>query len=46
MLPLDPALSAAVSIEVAPFQKGKIAIGFTRGFTQSQAFVHHFGKMR
>jgi len=44
MLPLNPALSAAVSIEVAPFQKGKIAIGFTRGFTQSQAFVHHFGK--
>jgi phosphatidylserine/phosphatidylglycerophosphate/cardiolipin synthase-like enzyme len=24
--------------------KGSLALGFTRGFTQSQAFVHHFGK--
>ncbi len=44
MLPLDPGLSASVTIEVGPFRKGKLALGFTRGFTQSQAFVHHFGK--
>jgi phosphatidylserine/phosphatidylglycerophosphate/cardiolipin synthase-like enzyme len=40
---IDPDLSVAVTVEVAPFTKGKIDIGFTRGFTQSQAFVHHFG---
>ena len=44
MLPLDPSLSASVSIDVAPFRKGKLEIGFTRGFTQSQAFTRHFGK--
>jgi hypothetical protein len=44
MLRLNPDLGVSVSIDVAPFQKGKIALGFTRGFTQSQAFVHHFGK--
>jgi hypothetical protein len=42
MLPLDPNLSAAVTVDVKPFEKGKLALGFTRGFTQSQAFVHHF----
>src|SRR6185436_6715867 len=41
--PLDPALSAAVDIDVAPFQKKGLELGFTRGFVQSQAFVHHFG---
>lgn len=41
--PLDPALTATVQIDVAPFTKGKLALGFTRGFTQSQAFVRHFG---
>ncbi len=44
MLPLDPNLSASVTIDVSPFEKGKLALGFTRGFTQSQAFVHHFGR--
>jgi hypothetical protein len=43
MRPLDPALTAIVRIDVAPFVKGKLALGFTRGFTQSQAFVRHFG---
>jgi len=42
--PLDPAKSAAVQIDVVPFRKGALQLGFTRGFTQSQAFVHHFGK--
>lgn len=44
MLPLDPAGSVAVQIEVAPFRKGGLSVGFTRGFTQSQAFVNHFGR--
>lgn len=43
MLPLDPARSASVTIDVAPFAKGALALGFTRGFVQSQAYVHHFG---
>lgn len=44
LLPLDPGLTAKVTIEVAPFRKGKLTIGFTRGFTQSQAFTNNFGK--
>jgi hypothetical protein len=43
LLPLDSSLSASPTIDVVPFQKGKVELGFTRGFTQSQAFVHHFG---
>lgn len=43
MRPLDPALSASVTIDVEPFTKKGLAVGFTRGFTQSQAFVRHFG---
>ena len=41
---IDPALSVAVKVDVTPFAKGRIETGFTRGFTQSQAFVHHFGR--
>jgi hypothetical protein len=41
--PIDPGRSAAVNINVQPFQKMGLELGFTRGFTQSQAFVHHFG---
>jgi hypothetical protein len=41
--PIDPGLSASVTITVQPFQKAGLELGFTRGFTQSQAFVHHFG---
>ena len=44
LLPLDPGRSVSVDIEVVPFAKGKLRLGFTRGFTQSQAFVHHFGR--
>lgn len=40
---IDPDLSVAVTVTVAPFTKGKVDAGFTRGFIQSQAFVHHFG---
>jgi hypothetical protein len=41
--PLDPGLSASVKVQVVPFEKKGVQLGFTRGFTQSQAFVHHFG---
>jgi hypothetical protein len=44
MLPLDASLSVSVKLEVKPFERGKVELGFTRGFTQSQAFVRHFGK--
>ncbi len=43
LLPLDPKLSAAVTILVDGFTKGGLELGFTRGYTQSQAFVRHFG---
>src|SRR5215217_7559583 len=43
LLPLDATRSAAVTIDVAPFEKGALTLGFTRGFVQSQAFVRHFG---
>jgi phosphatidylserine/phosphatidylglycerophosphate/cardiolipin synthase-like enzyme len=41
--PIDSTLSMAVKIDVGPFAKGVVETGFTRGFTQSQAFVNHFG---
>jgi len=44
MKPLDPKLSVSAKIEVGPFGGKKFSVGFTRGFTQSQAFVRHFGK--
>jgi len=43
LLPLDPSLSASVTTQVGPFCKQGLELGFTRGFTQSQAFVNHFG---
>ncbi|MBN9434395.1 MAG: hypothetical protein J0I45_18345 [Bosea sp.] len=43
MLPLDPAKSVTVTVPLVPFQKDGLKLGFTRGFVQSQAFVHHFG---
>jgi len=44
LLPIDDSLGTTVEVEVVPFSKGKVDLGFTRGFTQSQAFVHHFGR--
>jgi phosphatidylserine/phosphatidylglycerophosphate/cardiolipin synthase-like enzyme len=44
LLPLDPSLSVSVDTDVLPFVKGNLRLGFARGFMQSQAFVHHFGK--
>lgn len=40
---LDPDKTVTVEIEVAPFTKGAVTAAFTRGFVQSQAFVHDFG---
>src|SRR5262249_5024759 len=42
MLPLDPALSASVTILVDTMKKGNLEVAFTRGYMQSQAFVNHF----
>src|SRR5260370_18951917 len=41
--PIDPRLSVSVDVDVEPFEKMGVELGFTRGFTQSQAFVRHFG---
>ena len=41
--PIDDSLGQTIAVQVVPFSKGKVDLGFTRGFTQSQAFVHHFG---
>ncbi|MBI2740533.1 MAG: hypothetical protein HYX38_28805 [Rhodospirillales bacterium] len=43
MLPIDPKRGVSLDVPVKPFTKGSLSTGFTRGFTQSQAFVHHFG---
>ncbi|HTA88702.1 MAG TPA: phospholipase D-like domain-containing protein [Polyangiaceae bacterium] len=40
---MDPTLTASLRVNVGPFQKNGLELGFTRGFTQSEAFVHHFG---
>jgi hypothetical protein len=40
---LDDQLSVSLQISVSPFSKKQLDLGFTRGFVQSQAFVHHFG---
>ncbi len=44
LLPLDKSLTADIKVNVDYFSSGTIALGFTRGFVQSQAFEHHFGK--
>ncbi len=41
--PLDGALGVAVTVNVGPFVKNGLKLGFTRGYTQSEAFVRHFG---
>lgn len=43
MRPLDPSLGVSVKVDVERFEKKRLSLGFTRGFTQSQAFVRHFG---
>ena len=44
MQALDSSLSASVKAPVGPFKKGPVTLGFTRGYMQSGAYVHHFGK--
>ncbi len=43
MQPLDPGKSVSVKIQVDSFEKKGLALGFTRGYKQSQAFVNNFG---
>ena len=43
LLAIDNDLSVSIDTTVTPFTKGKIELGFTRGFVQSQAFTDHFG---
>ncbi|HXB96299.1 MAG TPA: phospholipase D-like domain-containing protein [Puia sp.] len=40
---LDASKNVAVDVQVQPFATPQVELGFTRGFTQSQAFAHHFG---
>ncbi|MCX6954880.1 MAG: phospholipase D-like domain-containing protein [Verrucomicrobia bacterium] len=40
---IDAKLGVTLKIPVGPFKKGAVSLGFARGFTQSQAFVAHFG---
>jgi hypothetical protein len=40
---IDASLSVSVDVQVAPFATSQVQLGFTRGFTQSQAFTHRFG---
>jgi hypothetical protein len=44
MQALDPTLSVAVKVALGPFKKNAVTLGFTRGYMQSGAYVHHFGK--
>lgn len=44
MQPINAALSVSVNSGVGPFRKGSLAIGFTRGYMQSQGFGRHFGQ--
>ena len=43
LLPIDLSRSVSVRAGVQPFKTKGLELGFTRGFMQSQAFVHHFG---
>ncbi|HEX8078023.1 MAG TPA: phospholipase D-like domain-containing protein, partial [Chthoniobacterales bacterium] len=40
---IDATLGVTLKVNVGPFTKGNVSLGFARGFTQSQAYVHHFG---
>jgi phosphatidylserine/phosphatidylglycerophosphate/cardiolipin synthase-like enzyme len=44
MRALDTALSVPVTVPVGPFKKSSTSLGFTRGYMQSQAYAHNFGK--
>jgi hypothetical protein len=44
MQALDTTLGVSVKVNEGPFKKGPLSLGFTRGYMQSGAYVHHFGK--
>jgi PLD-like domain len=44
MQALDASLTVAAKVNVGPFKKGALKLGFTRGYMQSGAYVHNFGK--
>ena len=44
MLALDSSLSVSVKVNEGPFKKGALSLGFTRGYMQSGAYVHNFGR--
>lgn len=43
LLPLDKSKSLTVTIDVLPFKRPGVELGFTRGFVQSQGFSQRFG---
>jgi hypothetical protein len=43
LLPMDDSKNVSVDVQVQPFATPQVELGFTRGFTQSQAFANHFG---
>lgn len=43
LLPLDAKKTVKVKIDVEDFTKGDLRIGFTRGFTKSQAYSNRYG---
>jgi hypothetical protein len=43
MKALDASLGVSITVPVGPFKKGTVALGFTRGYMQSEAFARHFG---
>ncbi|WP_407156981.1 phospholipase D-like domain-containing protein [Bradyrhizobium sp. STM 3557] len=44
MLALDPSLGVSVKVNEGPFKKGALSLGFSRGYMQSGAYVHNFGR--
>jgi hypothetical protein len=43
LVAIDDSKSLSLDVMVQPFATPQVELGFTRGFVQSQAFVHHFG---
>ncbi len=43
LLPIDPKLTVALTIDVSPFDLHNTKIGFARAFISSQAYVRRFG---
>jgi hypothetical protein len=43
LVAIDDSKSLSVDVMVQPYATPQVELGFTRGFVQSQAFVHHFG---